>query len=516
MLLIPVIISLPSSCLLLLALPHSRDSVRLAAMTGVLVGVCLALLHSAVSIAAAMRAPTVIRASMAVLISTLASAFCWNLGGNSIDAWLYVPITLAIYSSSIGAAISAIAIRLRFEKEFVGPRGYLHSSATHRWELALIPLSVAFLWAQMKWLDSTWLRDIVTIETFGCALIVGAAGGWCCLSNSLLDQRRLAFSPTVSALAVAMFVSANAMHDWIDSPRYWRNTIAMVATAVPCWWLTQEAVVAVGRLARWQWQPIDRANRLASDSCDLWRVTQAGRGWTGLAGIYLAAMACVIAASLLSQMQWGFSMPTVHLHVSTLLNGILVALITSGLVLGAHRCRNWFGFTLLASCVVLSLASVARVQLDSIALLVAVVPIALLTQMLVRAADWRNCATMDTIARKPSPISIRDLLALTLVLGIEFAMLRLTPTPPTLLLATCGIALLAMLVSIGFYRAFFVGWNPEIVAAMVSASSVLAVTDARNSGSTQIVAAVGFVATHFGIASGLTTLGWKRQPLLRR
>jgi hypothetical protein len=144
------------------------------------------------------------------------------------------------------------------------------------------------------------------------------------------------------------------------------------------------------------------------------------------------------------------------------------------------------------------------------------IPIATVMYMLIRLADQQTRHTIGMIKRVREPISIQELMGGTLILGIEFSILRLAQIEILPLVASLCVALFLCLISLVIYRAYFIGFTRGtwVASGLLLAILLAAVSFERQLMSVEPLIVLGiFLACHLMIARSLCRFGWTRIPV---
>jgi hypothetical protein len=520
----PCAIAIPASGLLLALIPHAEHPLRLSPLAGLVGAIAFSFVQFAIAMIVVMRCPQVLRVAMVLSIVTLTTVFTWYV---PTEDRVQLPLIFAVYSGCFGSLLVGTAFRSVFRRSLVGPGGYSLGASSKRSDIVLLVVMMLFFWIQY---DELYTRRMSASFGFGflwaCAA-AGAATSWSFLALSHFKNRLSAYVIAMPIVIVAAVEVSNGVHEYMYAPLPWIVIAIVVVAALVGWILAQELGSRLLVLSHWKWRALKRVGKLTisgmpPDSLHppTWRsnITLLQNSWWCLASLFLAPLFCSILIS--------FAESWITFRLRSYCYGILlsitVASATSFCVLAAHQIqRLWAQCLTLAVFLLVLVSMIPEAMKDSPSLfrygiLAFPIPIATVVYMLIRLADQQTRHTIGVIKRVREPISIQELMGGTLIMGIEFSMLRLAQIEILPLVTALCAALFLCLISLVIYRAYFIGFNRGtwVASGLLFAIILAFMSFNRELISEEPMIALGlFLTCHLIIARSLFRFGWTSIPV---
>ncbi len=464
-----MLFSIGAVSLVLVGIPDTTWPITTGAVSGLLCAFLFGLIQAAVAMVGVMRISTPFRGTMAVLIPTIFVALLSYLP-ISLDLQV-IPMVLT-YGIGFASLVTALACRWHFGEELIARGNRVLRSSSPTGEAGLVVFMLLFCWAQYKHLGG-WYATNAGPQVLGWAMVLSISTAWGFIALSRFGERRRAYALAIPTGVVALFglyVKFRMDGAWLMP---WNGFLAFAVMAPVGWCVSQELAARLLAVCGWRWRPIrksrDSGRQFSAAENRRGRIRLAEQGWVCIAQLFLVAVAVctlsLLAKKLLSSpynLQWQYAL----LSVSGLSLGVGWASMSSIIVLVAHQRGTLVSECIFAAVVLFSLTVITTsklnynvfessgLRLDGVLIAVAV---AIAIHLLVLVVDQISDVTHGNVDQFREHIGIRSLLVLTLVIGLEFALLRFANV--NIVVIGSLTLLFASVVALLLFRVYFIGFS---------------------------------------------------------
>lgn len=523
-LVVPSAFLIPVGMILLAVLPHADFPLRISPLSGVTCALGFSFAQFAIAMTATMRCPQPLRLAMVLSIVALTTVFIWY---TPIGGRIKIPLAFAVYCSCIGSLLVGIVFRLLSGQGLVGSGGYSLGSSLPISDLWLLAVIGIFFWLHY---EEHYTRRLVRYLGSGylwACVAAGAATGWCFLARCRFRSRLLGYSIAFPGVLLALWKVSVASNEYMYSPVSWSIIVVVAVAAFIGWIVAQEAGAYLLDVCHWKWRELDRLDKVAmSDMFSEVRPVPASlrnvwlfrNGSHCLVRLFLVSVLLVL---LITLAETSVSLRPFE-RLLVFLIPVAAACVISFFVLAAHQVQRLWALCLMLAVFLLVLASLPpEIMVESpmyfrYGILAFPIPIAAAVYMVIRLTEQRGRQTIGSVKRVREPISIQELMGGTLIVGIEFSMLRVAQVDVLQLVALLGVALFFCVLSLMIYRVLFIGFTRGTwiaVGGFVAMYLAGASFEQGLRSPTMLIGLVLYIGCHWIIAASFRRSGWTGIPV---
>lgn len=513
-------IALPASGLLLAVLPHTEQPLYFSLWAGLVVGCAFSILQITIAMTVAMRCPQAVRIAMTLSIVALATALTWFL---PLESRMRRPLILAVCSGCLGSLLVSLVFCGLSRRSLVAPGGYSLGSSSQRFDIWLLVSMIWFFTIQYDEYYSRFLSSTLGDRFLWSCAAAGSATAGSFLVLSRFRNRLLAYLIAMPVVLVALWIGSERVHEYMYFPLPRRVFAVVVIAAGTGWILAQESVPRLLDLCNWKWRTHRRIDLWAMSAAPAdshppasrSKIARLQNSWRVLAALFLMSLFSGVLASTL-----GAWIPfRSRQYFEAMLTPTVAASAISLVVLAAHQLTRLWALCLALAVFLLVLVSMFPEFMNDIprsiryGILGIPIPVATAIYGMIRLADQQGRYTIGVVKRVREPISIRELMGGTLILGVEFSLMNASQVDIVPLAAMTCAALFLCLISIVWYRGYFIGVGRRtwIASGFLLALYLAAVYLDRSLASKGTLFMVClFLGWHWLIAQSLRRNGWSK------